>query len=149
MVEQRTTWDGLPIAAEPPYGASVIVYRRSPAQLLLLHRAHYGPAFDGDWAWTPPAGSRQPGEDIDDCARRELAEEAGLSVATLAALPDANEPNWHYYAHELAADAEVRLVDVEHDRFEWLPVADAVARIRPDFVAAAVRRACTLLQLIP
>jgi hypothetical protein len=70
----RTTWDGLPISHEPPYGATVVVYRdrgRAP-EVLLLHRAHHGPDHAGDWTWTPPTGSRLPDEPIDQCARREL-----------------------------------------------------------------------------
>ena len=39
------TWDGQPVASEPPWGASVIVYRRRPdLEVLLLHRAHEGPS---------------------------------------------------------------------------------------------------------
>ena len=48
-----STWDGLPVAADPPYGASVLVWRRDAGgerQWLLLHRAHGGPDYAGDWA---------------------------------------------------------------------------------------------------
>ena len=78
----RTTWDGLPISEEPPFGATVVVYRHNGARLeiLLLHRAHHGPDYVGDWAWTPPAGSRLPDEPIEACARRELLEETGLDL---------------------------------------------------------------------
>ena len=43
----RTTWDGLPISEEPPFGATVVVYRHNGARLeiLLLHRAHHGPDY--------------------------------------------------------------------------------------------------------
>jgi 8-oxo-dGTP pyrophosphatase MutT (NUDIX family) len=40
---------------------------------LLLHRAHHGPDFAGDWAWTFPAGCRQPGERVYLSVLRELA----------------------------------------------------------------------------
>ena len=70
----ETTWDGLPISPEAPFGASIIVYRSGPQgiEFLLLHRAHQGPDYEGDWAWTPPAGARWPNEPVDECARREL-----------------------------------------------------------------------------
>jgi hypothetical protein len=48
-----STWDGLPVAADPPYGASVLVGRRDAGgerEWLLLHRAHGGPDYAGDWA---------------------------------------------------------------------------------------------------
>ncbi len=65
-----------------PHGASVVVYRRTAVgtEFLMLHRAHSGPDYEGDWAWTPPAGVRLPGEPIDDCARRELWEETGFEL---------------------------------------------------------------------
>ena len=34
-------------------------------EFLLLHRvAPGGPDYEGEWAWTPPAGARQPREDL-------------------------------------------------------------------------------------
>ena len=63
MIE--TTWDGLPVAREKPYGASILVWRRAGAgrEWLVLHRAHHGRDYAGDWGWTPPAGARLPGEE--------------------------------------------------------------------------------------
>ena len=96
-MDMETTWDGKPIASEPPYGAMVLVYRMNGEQpeFLILHRAQLGPDFEGDWAWTPPSGARQPGETIEECARRELWEEAGLRVdarpLTSAAAQDASK----------------------------------------------------------
>ena len=74
------TWDGLPVANETPKGASVIGYREQQGllQILILHRAHQGPDYEGDWAWTPPSGVRQPSEDVDFVAQREMLEETGL-----------------------------------------------------------------------
>src|SRR5215467_11964263 len=80
---QFTTWDGEPISREPPHGATVVVASRAPGgwRYVLLHRAHRGPAWEGDWAWTPPSGSRKPGEEVAACAARELREETGLRAA--------------------------------------------------------------------
>src|SRR5215469_18151217 len=82
---QRYTWDGLPVAPDEPYGAAVVVRRPGPspdrAEYLVLHRAHRGPGYEGDWAWTPPSGSRQPGESVLPGAIRELAEETGFMAA--------------------------------------------------------------------
>ena len=77
-VRLERTWDGLPVAREAPYGASVVV-RREDSAYLVLHRAVNGAEYVGDWAWTPPAGSRQPGESVYAATLRELAEETGLS----------------------------------------------------------------------
>ena len=63
---QNTTWDSKSVSNEPPFGASIIVYRISASSLefLILHRAHKGVDFEGDWAWTPPAGARFPKENM-------------------------------------------------------------------------------------
>lgn len=75
-----TTHDGLPVSRQAPHGATVVVFNRGPDgwRYLLLHRHHNGADFEGDWAWTPPAGARFPREDITVRARRELEEETGL-----------------------------------------------------------------------
>jgi hypothetical protein len=69
------TWDDKPIAREPPFACCVVVWREAAGdrEFLLLHRlAPGGVDFAGDWAWTPPAGARQPGEPPDTAAAREL-----------------------------------------------------------------------------
>ncbi len=127
----RTTWDGLPVSPDPPFGATVVVFRQAAAgpELLLLHRAHHGPEYEGDWAWTPPAGSRLPGEPIEMCASRELLEEAGLILdLTFTACGTAE---WPVYVTEAQPDAEV-VLDAEHDRFEWVACSVAFDRCRPD-----------------
>ena len=103
MGTTRTTWDGLPVSAERPHGVTVVVYRwtEQGLQVLLLHRAHRGPDYEGDWAWTPPAGARLPGEPVEACARRELREEAGL---VLDVRPTAcGTADWAVYVAEAAA----------------------------------------------
>ena len=132
------TWDGKSIASEPPYGATVVVYRMTSAgpEFLILHRAHQGPAYDGDWAWTPPAGARQPSETVEACARRELLEEAGLCVHVRRA--DHGATDWAYYSAEVGSDAQVALHDEEHDRFEWVSLANALQRCRPERVAEGI-----------
>jgi 8-oxo-dGTP pyrophosphatase MutT (NUDIX family) len=126
-----TTWDGLPVSPEPPYGATVVVFRQGPdgAELLMLHRTHHGPDYEGDWAWTPPAGSRLPGEPIELCARRELLEEAGLEMEIRPTTCGTAE--WPVYIAEVPYDTVVTL-DAEHDRYVWVSSDDALVRCRPD-----------------
>jgi len=120
-----------PLATDDPQGTTVVVRRPGTAgwEYLAMHRAHEGPEYEGDWAWTPPAGSRLPGEPIDVCARRELLEEAGL-VLELA--PTAcGTAEWVVYVAAAPPDAEV-VLDAEHDRFEWVSCSLALDRCRPD-----------------
>jgi len=130
------TWDGEPVSPDPPFGASVVVYRRRAGALefLVLHRAH-GVAAEGDWAWTPPSGARYPGEAIGDCATRELAEESGLRLTLLPT--DLGGPEWRVYAAEAPEGADVRLSE-EHDGFLWLPAPVAAARCLPTVVGASI-----------
>jgi 8-oxo-dGTP pyrophosphatase MutT (NUDIX family) len=134
----RTTWDGLPISDEPPFGATVVVYRVRGAkpEVLLLHRAHHGADYAGDWAWTPPAGSRLPGEPIDHCARRELREETGLEPGV--ELTDCGTAEWPHYVARVPVDAAV-VLDAEHDRFEWVVADEAAERCLPDLSRVPLR----------
>lgn len=138
------TYDGLPVAPEEPSGAAILVRRPVPGaagpgarEYLMLHRAHRGPAYEGDWAWTPPSGARQPGEAVLPAALRELAEETGLEPgpAELRAL-DLSGP-WARFGLDLPAGTHAR-VDPEHDRLEWVSPQAAMSRCRPAAVAGGI-----------
>ncbi|MGH3482757.1 MAG: GNAT family N-acetyltransferase [Nocardioidaceae bacterium] len=130
------TWDGEPIAPDDPAGSSVVVRRSGEDgwEFLLLHRAHHGPDDEGDFAWTPPAGCRRPGEPVYAAAVRELAEESGITdlpwAVDVAGL-------WATWALTVTADTPVRL-DAEHDRFEWVDARTATRRIRPEEMLAPI-----------
>lgn len=134
---EPTTWDGLPVSAEQPFGASVVVWRRNgdTRGWLLLHRHHHGPDDEGAWAWTPPSGARFPGETVDDCARRELREETGLTLDCVTT--ELGGADWLIYAAEAPAGAEI-VLDDEHDRFAWLSLENAVARCLPAAVGESI-----------
>jgi RimJ/RimL family protein N-acetyltransferase/8-oxo-dGTP pyrophosphatase MutT (NUDIX family) len=132
----ESTWDGLQIATEDPRGSSVVVRRLGEAgetSFLVLHRAANGSDYEGDWAWTSPAGARQPGEAIFPAALRELVEEAAIIFDDVWAV-DLSGP-WALFACDVPSDQLVDLVDVEHDRFAWLSAEAASARIFPKGIA--------------
>jgi len=134
------TWDGLPVARESPFASCVVVWRRAgeEREFLVLHRAHFGPDFAGEWAWTPPSGARQPGESPQAAAVRELREETGLELAPAAV--ESPNPDVALFVAEAAADEEV-VLDAEHDAFRWLPLAEAAALCLPPTVAACLETA--------
>ena len=139
-VQPDTTWDGLPIAHEPPFGAAVVVFRNrgSGCELLLLHRAHSGPDYSGDWAWTPPSGARRPGESPAAAAARELREETGLDLP-LARI-ESRDPDLALYVAEAPHGSAV-VVDAEHDAHRWLPLEAAAELCLPAMVAEGLRTA--------
>jgi 8-oxo-dGTP pyrophosphatase MutT (NUDIX family)/RimJ/RimL family protein N-acetyltransferase len=146
------TWDGLPVAGDPPHGSAIVVRRPAPddraaadddpgGEYLLLHRARRGPGYDGDWAWTSPSGARLPGEPVLSGARRELAEETGIEAAELR--PCDLSGAWAVFVTDVPPGTPVRL-DAEHDSWAWLPAGQAAGRLLPGYVAADFRRAAAI-----
>lgn len=129
-------------AGDEPHGATIVVFRRAPAlEILLLHRAAAPLDFDGDWAWTPPAGARFPAEPIDHCAARELHEEVGLDMQP----SPVDRSGWAVYVAEVAAGAAMEL-DEEHDRYEWVAAAEAAGRCLPSIVGDGISSALEYLE---
>jgi 8-oxo-dGTP pyrophosphatase MutT (NUDIX family) len=134
-------------AGERPYGCAVVVWRagENGREYLILHRrTARGPAYEGEWAWTPPSGARSPGENIDDTARRELREETGLELAI--ARTAAGGEDWPAYVAQASSKVEVTLNE-EHDRFLWVSVDDAERLCLPPMVGQAIRSVDATLEL--
>jgi len=138
------TWDGLAVAGERPFASCVVVWRQGTAgrEFLVLHRAHFGPDFTGDWAWTPPAGARQPGEAAAEAAARELREETGLELPCVEV--ESPNPDVVHFVAEAPAEASVTL-DAEHDAHRWLPLEAAAEICLPSAVADGLRAAAATL----
>lgn len=141
-LEPFTTWDGEPVARDRPHGAMVVVASRSPNgwRYVLLHRARRGPDWGGDWAWTPPSGSRKPGEDVTACAIRELHEETGLHGQPQPVLTQ--DVGWAVFALEVPWGTAVAADETEHDRLEWVTYAEARRRCRPATIVENFTLAC-------
>ncbi len=131
------TWDGVPVDSEAPYGSAVVVWRpgEEGREYLVLHRtAPEDPG--GDWAWTPPSGARQPGEEPAAAARRELFEETGLDLELRATR--CGDEGWLVWVAEAPLDVEV-VLDAEHDSYAWLAAEDAATRCLPPAVGESIR----------
>ena len=124
--------------SDGPQGAAVLVWRRTVndgREWLILHRAHNGSDYEGDWAWTPPSGVRDDGEDAASCALRELREETGLDLDV--ELVD-ESTQWAVFVAEAPSDADVSL-NFEHDRYESVSADEAERRCLPPNVGTAFR----------
>jgi lipoyl(octanoyl) transferase len=129
---------------------SVTAVRRGPAgpEILLLRRTPERGGF-----WQPVTGRRQPGESGHTAATRELEEETGarLPVRSLEyrhsfAFGDVVPPalvEEEAFAAEWPHGVEVR-PGPEHDAAEWVPPADALARVPFAGLRRAVRRSLGL-----
>ena len=75
-----------PTAPVPRVGVAVIVVR--DGRVLVGRRRS---ASHGDGMWQFPGGHLEFGESVEACAAREVAEETGLVVATVARAPYTND----------------------------------------------------------
>jgi 8-oxo-dGTP pyrophosphatase MutT (NUDIX family) len=115
-------------------------------EFLLLHRlAPGGPGYEGEWAWTPPSGARQPGESPDAAAARELAEETGIALPLTPAPGSVDPDDVALYVVQVPLDVEV-VLDGEHDRFLWLSLEDALPKCLPAVVASGLAKAAAWIE---
>jgi ADP-ribose pyrophosphatase len=107
----------------------------------------------GGWLLELPAGKLDPGEDPEDCARRELAEETGYRAAELEPLgwiwstPGATDERiWLFAARDVEGDGGgSALEDDEVLELCRLPLAEAVRRAVAGEIHDA-KTACALLR---
>ena len=117
-------------------------------RILLIRQYRY--AAGGHLLEVPAGRPDRPGEDWEDCARRELEEETGLIAGRLVPLttiyttPGFCDERIHLF---LALDLREGRVSLDHDEFlepVVLPLSEALARIRAGEITDA-KTVCTLL----
>ena len=109
----------------PPVSAGLLVWRPGPsgAEFLLAHPG--GPYWRGKdaAAWSIPKGVAEPGEDLLAAARREFAEELGLTLeGEFAPLTPCRLPGGKW-VHAWLIRADLDLSDLRSNLFEieWPP----------------------------
>ena len=125
-------------------GTAVIVYRELERdfEFLILHRAHLGPDFEGDWAWGPPSGHAENGEDAIACAARELFEETRLELD----LRDTDLGPQRFRIFVARANQEDAVIlSGEHDRFEWADLTTVLVKCKPERVALDFEKVASAL----
>jgi predicted NUDIX family NTP pyrophosphohydrolase len=105
--------------------AGLVVWRRGPdgPEFLLVHPG--GPYWRGkdEAAWSIPKGLAEPGEDLLAAARREFAEELGVSVEGAFAPLSPCKPSGGKVVHAWLVEADVDISDLRSNLFEieWPP----------------------------
>lgn len=101
--------------------------------ILLLRQYRYAA---GGEIWEVPAGIIEPGESREECARRELEEEAGVTAGELVALttihttPGFTNEEIHLYAAFDLAPGTARTDEDEFLQVVRLPLSEALRMVR-------------------
>jgi ADP-ribose pyrophosphatase len=113
-------------------GAVAIVPFLDEATIILIHQYRHA---IGDYIWEIPAGTLDVGEDLLECARRELIEETGFRAGEMRPIgeifpaPGYSDERIHIFmARELSPDVQ-NLEDDEVLQVHRVPLPDALAMI--------------------
>lgn len=113
----------------PARDASVVVARDADGLVALLS-AHF-PEHGGDYLFLP-GGRKEPGETDEECARRELREEAGITAETWRplgsyALTLASAARVHLYeARDLTCGPQELTPSEQDFKLAWWPMREAL-----------------------
>jgi dihydroneopterin triphosphate diphosphatase len=133
-----------------PESVLIVIYTAAGEFLLLERRKP--PGF-----WQSVTGSLEWGETADAAARRELAEETGITQGLLCNLqwtqvyeilpsfgkkyaPGVTRNLEHAFALKLAQRVPVHLSEHEHVQYQWLPAAEAIAKASSSTNCAVIRQ---------
>jgi predicted NUDIX family NTP pyrophosphohydrolase len=116
--------------------AGTLLYRRGPSGKLEVLLVHASGNYNRKAPWGIPKGLGDPGETLEQTARRETLEETGVVAGELRDLSSIDykksRKRVHAFAGEAPADAAPRAVSWEIDQAAFLPLDEARLRIHPD-----------------
>jgi predicted NUDIX family NTP pyrophosphohydrolase len=115
--------------------AGTLLYRNGADGLEVL-LVHPSGAYNRKKPWSIPKGEPDPNEPLEQAARRETLEEAGVTAGELIPLGDITYTKSrkviHAFAGPAPADAQPRCASWEVDQARFLPLAKAKEVIHPD-----------------
>ncbi len=117
--------------------AGLLLWRRGDGGGLEVLLVHPSGAYNRKAPWSIPKGEPNPGEELEPCARREVAEETGV-VVTAAVSPlghidyKKSRKRVFAFAAPLPPEQLPRCAQWEIDKAEVLSAAEALRLIHPD-----------------
>jgi predicted NUDIX family NTP pyrophosphohydrolase len=121
--------------------AGTVLYRFSGDQLEVL-LVHPSGNYNRHKPWSIPKGLPDPGESLEDAARRETIEEAGVTAGELTPLGSVEYTKSRKEIHGFAGQAvsgEPHCASWEVDCAEFLPIEQAMKVIHPEQQPLLVR----------
>lgn len=114
--------------------AGTLLFRRRAGALEVLVVRPSGPA--ARFGWSIPKGLPEPGEPLEDAARRETTEEAGITPGTLTPLGHVeyarSRKRVECFFGEAPDGAEPHAASWEVSRAAFLPLAEARSKLHVD-----------------
>ena len=123
------------LAMAKPQSAGTVLYRDGDdgVDVLLVHPSG---AYNRGKPWGIPKGLPEPGEGLEDAARRETLEETGVVAGELTALGHIDyarsRKRVHAFAGPAPVDAAPRCASWEVDRAEFVTLERAREIMHPD-----------------
>jgi 8-oxo-dGTP pyrophosphatase MutT (NUDIX family) len=141
------------LRVEPAVSAGGVVYREGDhgPEFLLCGRSMEG-------LWAIPKGTPEPGESLEEAARREVSEETGIGVRIVRPLGTISyefsrpsrgvryEKTVHHYLMTPDGTGSTDAHDQEYDRVQWFHAEEAMRLITHRNEAAVLRRALHALR---
>jgi predicted NUDIX family NTP pyrophosphohydrolase len=115
--------------------SGTLLYRQRGGltEVLIVHPSGH---YNRHSPWSIPKGKAEEGEPLEDAARRETLEEAGVTAGPLTLLGSVelkrSRKRIHAFAGPAPEDALARCASWEVDRAEFIPLATARELLHPD-----------------
>jgi predicted NUDIX family NTP pyrophosphohydrolase len=115
--------------------SGTLLYRQADdgVEVLIVHPSGN---YNRGKPWSIPKGLPDPGESLEEAARRETLEEAGVAAGDLQSLGSIHyrksAKEIHCFAGPAPDDARPACASWEVDRAEFVPIKQARERLHPD-----------------